>query len=214
MRYKNVIFDLDGTLTDSGEGITGCGRYAFEQLGLSVPDMQELRTMVGPPLAESFARLGVPGSRIEEAVRLFRDKYNNHGGKYQNRVYPGIEDLLGELIRSGCRLYVATSKPETTSRDILEKFRLSSRFEYIAGASPGHSRESKADVLEYLLKITGSSDDCVMVGDTRFDVTGAREKGLPCIGVTWGYGTKEELQTAGAAETVDSPEELLKYLRL
>lgn len=212
MRYKNIFFDLDGTLTDSGEGIMNSAIFAFEQLGVDVPDVQDLRKVVGPPLGTSFALLGVPDEQIEEAIRLYRDKYNNHGGKYQNHVYPGIEGMLKALQSHGFELYVATSKPENLAREILKNFRLDSYFEYIAGATIDHSRESKGDVLKYLLGMTGSPADTVMVGDTIFDVAGAHEQNIPCIGVSWGYGDKEDMQGAGAEYIADSPEELLTYL--
>lgn len=210
--YKNVIFDLDGTLTDSGEGIMDSGKYALRQLGIPVPGEQILRKMVGPPLAVSFAYFGVPEDRIEDAIRLYRDKYINQGGKYRNKVYPGIEAVLCQLKSDGCSLFVATSKPEALAREILIRFGLGSYFEYIAGASPGHSRESKGDVLGYLLDITGKNEPSVMVGDTRFDVAGAHEKNLACVGVTWGYGTREELFCAGADKIIDTPDELPEYL--
>ncbi len=213
MRYKNILFDLDGTLTDSGEGIMNSGRYAFEQLKIEVPDVQELRKMVGPPLGTAFAFLGVPEEKIEEAIRLYRDHYNNQGGKYQNKVYPGIEEMLRTLQASGCKLYVATSKPETLAKEILEKFKLDVFFEYIAGATFDHSRESKGDVLRYLLEMTGNSENTVMVGDTNFDVIGSRQQNIPCIGVAWVYGAKEDMQAAGAEKIVESPEELLVYLK-
>lgn len=213
MRYKHILFDLDGTLTDSGEGIMNSGRYAFEQLGIPAPDEQGLRKMVGPPLGVSFSRLGVPKEQVEEAIRLYRDRYNNHGGKYQNKVYPGIEEMLQTLKSSGCILYVATSKPEGLAKEILEGFRLASYFEYIAGATLDHSRESKGDVLKYLLGIIGISSDTLMVGDTDYDVTGAHERNIPCAGVSWGYGEKEDLQSADAEIIVDSAEELIAFIR-
>ena len=123
MRYQSVIFDLDGTLTDSGEGIMNSAEYAFEQLGIAVPDRQDLRKIVGPPLTYSFPLFGVPEDQVVEAIRLYRDQYNNRGGKYQNHVYPGIEEMLSQLKQAGCRLFVATSKPEPLAREILEALR-------------------------------------------------------------------------------------------
>ena len=213
MKYQYILFDLDGTLTDSGEGIMNSGRYALEQLGLVIPEEAQLRKMVGPPLRTSFPLFGVPEDQVEEAIRLYRDRYNHQGGKYQNSVYPGIETLLGELYASGCKLYVATSKPENLAREILRHFQLDRFFEYIAGATEDHARETKSDVLKYLLEITQNTESTVMVGDTKYDVTGAQEQGLPCIGVSWGYGTAGELRSAGAAALVDTPEELLDCLK-
>lgn len=164
--------------------------------------------MVGPPLTLSFPLLGVPENQVDEAVRLYRENYNNRGGKYQNKVYPGIEEMLQKLQTKGCRLFVATSKPEALAKEILEGFKLDSYFEYIAGATLDRSRETKGDVLKYLLGITGNRENTVMVGDTHYDVIGAREQNIPCIGVSWGYGTVEEMRDAGAVKVIDSPDEL------
>lgn len=211
MQYPYVFFDLDGTLTDSGEGIANSGQYAFEQLGLPVPDRKEFRKMVGPPLATGFSVLGVPEERIEDAIRLYREHYARLG-KYQNCVYPGIENLLKQLKQFGYRLYVATSKPESLAKEILSEFGLLQYFEYIAGATWDHSRESKDSVLCYLVSLIGTIDGIVMVGDTHYDVIGAHKRGIPCIGVTWGYGLKTELQV-NAEAVISSPEELLPVLR-
>ena len=208
----NIFFDLDGTLTDSGEGIMNSARYAFAQLGRKVPDIQDLRTMVGPPLRTSFARFGVPAEQIDDAIRFYRDQYNNRGGKYQNRVYDGIEQMLELLKSRGYRLFVATSKPEDLAREILGYFHLDGFFEYIAGATMDHVRERKGDVLKYLMHSTENADASVMVGDTVSDVIGAHEQHIPCIGVSWGYGSREELENAGAEFIADSPEELIAFL--
>ncbi len=118
MRYRWVIFDLDGTLTDSGEGIKNSTVYALERLGLPVPADSELRKMVGPPLSVGFSLLGVPEAQIGDAIRFYREQYNDGDGKYQNRVYPGIEDCLKRLRGAGLRLCVGTSKPEPLAREI------------------------------------------------------------------------------------------------
>ena len=212
MRVRNVIFDLDGTLTDSGEGIINSAAYAFLQLGLSVPEKNELRKMVGPPLSVGFSALGVPDAQINEAVRLYRVRYNEGGGKYENRVYDGIEDCLITLKAAGFRLFVGTSKPEPLAREILAGFHLAPYFDYIAGATWDGSLQNKDDVLAYLLSVIGGADGAVMVGDTHYDVTGAHARNLPCIGVTWGYGTREELMNAGADALLDAPEELQAFL--
>lgn len=211
MRFQYVFFDLDGTLTDSGEGITESGLYAFGQLGLTPPDRKEFRKMVGPPLSIGFSLLGVPQERIEEAIQLYREHYNR-SGKYLNHVYPGIEEMLKQLKRSGCRLYVATSKPEQLAKEILSGFELSEYFEFIAGATWDHSREGKDAVLKYLLSLTGSTESTVMVGDTHYDVIGAHKRNIPCAGVTWGYGLRSELEDAEAECIADSSQQLLSYL--
>ena len=212
MRYRNVIFDLDGTLTDSGEGIKNSAKYAFARLGLPVPEDGELRKMVGPPLSVGFSVLGVREEQVSEAVRLYRLRYNEGGGKYENRVYDGVEDCLNALKAAGLKLFVGTSKPEPLAREILSDFHLAPYFDYIAGASWDKSRQNKDDVLAYLLSVVGGADGTVMVGDTHYDVRGAHARGLPCVGVSWGYGTRKELREAGADALIDTPEELLTYL--
>ncbi len=207
---RTVIFDLDGTLTDSGEGIINSAVYALERLGLPVPDRTELRKMIGPPLSIGFALLGVPEDLVDEAVRLYRERYNEGGGKYENRVYDGIEDCLNALKAAGAKLFVGTSKPEPLAREILDRFGLAPYFDYIAGATWDKSRQNKDDVLRYLLEMIGADSGAIMVGDTHYDVRGAHERNLPCVGVTWGYGTREELINADAL--ADTPEELLTIL--
>lgn len=212
-KYMNLFFDLDGTLTDSGEGIMNSAVYALSLLGLPVPDAHELRKMVGPPLSAGFGSLGVPEALIEDAIRLYRENYHGKGGKYQNSVYPGIPEMLQQLKKQSFRLYVATSKPEGLAREIMTHFKLDGYFEYIAGASMDHSRENKDDVLRYLIDTVGGTGESVMIGDTHYDVTGAKNLGLPCIGVTWGYGDAESMLISGAVALADSPSELAELLR-
>lgn len=212
MKYQYILFDLDGTLTDSGEGIMNSGRYALEQLGYEVPDLETLRTMVGPPLDSSFRRFGVPDELIEEAIRQYRVSYIQMGRKYQNSVYPGIEEVLKKLKDLGYKLYVATSKPEELATDILTNFKLNGYFTYIAGATVDHSRKTKSEVLEYVLKMIEDKSKAIMIGDTHYDVVGANAHNLPCVGVSWGYGTVEDMKKAGATTIVTSVEELFNYL--
>lgn len=195
---KTVLFDLDGTLTDSGEGIINCAQMTLERFGLPVPSREEMRVFVGPPLADSFIRHGVPADRATEAVEIFRSRYVPIG-KYENRPYPGIRELLEALKAQGHRLYVATSKPEVTAIEVLEYFDLAKYFDGICGASLDQSRTSKSDVIAFLLENEGTAGNAVMVGDTAFDVTGAAAHGIPTIGVAWGYGTVEDMANAGAA---------------
>ena len=211
MNKKAVLFDLDGTLTDSGEGIINCAILALEHFGLPIPSREEMRVFVGPPLTESFIRHGVPADKAEEAVAVYRSRYIPVG-KFENVPYPGIRELLETLKGKGHRLYVATSKPEGMSVDILNHFDLAKYFTRICGAAMDLSRNSKEAVIAYLLEESGEKDNMVMVGDTRFDVIGARHHGIPCIGVSWGYGKVEEMVEAGAAAIAHSPEELLAFI--
>lgn len=208
---KTILFDLDGTLTDSGEGIINCVQMTLERFGLPVPSREQLRSVVGPPLGDSFVRLGVPKTRVEEAIEIFRSRYNPIG-KYENHPYPGIRALLENLNAQGHRLFVATSKPEVTAREVLEHFDLANYFQGICGASYDETRVSKSDVIAFLMEQNGRAEDAVMVGDTAFDVIGAAAHGIPTIGVAWGYGQAEDMKKAGAAAIAETPEELLELL--
>ena len=204
----NILFDLDGTLTDSGEGIINCAIAALEHFGLPVPERNALRVFVGPPLRDSFPRFGVPVDRVNEAIEVYRKRYVTIG-KYENFPYPGIREMLEKLMARGHRLYVATSKPEYMAIEILEHFGLAQYFELICGATPDDSRSKKEDVIAYLLGIIGPGG--IMVGDTIFDVVGAKENNLIPISVTWGYGDVVEMEKAGAI-IVTTPEDLLKRI--
>ena len=209
---KTVLFDLDGTLTDSGEGIINCAKLALETLGLPIPSYTEMRTFVGPPLSESFQRYGVPADKVEEAIRVYRSRYVPTG-KFENTPYPGIRELLETLKAEGCTLYVATSKPETMSVTILERFGLAPYFTRICGASTDSSRSTKDAVIAYLLEQSEAKEDMVMVGDTKYDILGAKAHGIPAIGVSWGYGSVAEMRDAGAVGIADTMEELLTLIR-
>lgn len=202
-----ILFDLDGTLTDSGEGITKCAQLALDHFGISVEDRTQLRCFVGPPLRERFPQFGVPEDRVEEAITVFRSRYLTVG-KFENVPYDGIQPLLQTLKERGHRLYVATSKPESTAVEILNKFELSPYFTRICGASMDSGRDSKEAVIAYLLELEGRAQKTVMVGDTAFDVIGAAAHQIPTIGVSWGYGDMDEMLAAGACAIAHTPEEL------
>ena len=211
MNQKSILFDLDGTLTDSGEGIINCATLALKHFGLPVPDQKAMGVFVGPPLRDTFLKFGVRPEQVEEALTVYRSRYTTVG-KFENTPYPGIRELLEKLTADGHRLYVATSKPETVSVEILEHFDLSRYFQEIAGATFSKERETKADVIAYLLKKIPAGTPCLMVGDTQFDVLGAAAHGIATIGVSWGYGSTDSLRNAGAAAIADTPEELYRLL--
>ena len=208
---KSILFDLDGTLTDSGEGIMNCATLALNHFGLPVPDRQTLRVFVGPPLDETFIRFGVPADRTDEAIAVYRSRYTTVG-KFENVPYPGVEQLLQKLREKGYRLFVATSKPEGMSVEILEKFGLAQYFELICGATLDGSRSKKADIITYLLERAGGADNAIMVGDTAYDIIGANAHGIPGIGVSWGYGTVADMEAAGAAAIAHTMDELFSLL--
>ena len=211
MKYTSILFDLDGTLTDSGEGIINCAILALNHFGCPIPSRDALRVFVGPPLRDSFIRHGVPEDKAEEAIAIYRSRYIPIG-KYENTPYPGIREMLEELNRLGYKLYVATSKPEGMSRDILNHFGLAKYFTAICGATMDASRSSKEAVIAYLLESTGEAGSMVMVGDTKFDIIGAAEHNIPAIGVSWGYGQVAEMEAAGACAIAHDAQELLALL--
>lgn len=208
---KAILFDLDGTLTDSGEGITKCAELALRHFGLPIPTPAEMRTFVGPPLRETFVKFGVREEDVEEAIRVYRSRYSTVG-KFENFPYPGIRQLLEKLKADGHRLFVATSKPEDMSVEILDKFELSRYFEIIAGATRDKGRDSKAAVIAYLLQKVGNISNTVMIGDTSFDVIGAAAHHIPTIGVSWGYGQVTDMEKAGAIAIANNTDELYELI--
>ena len=212
MQGRTIIFDLDGTLTDSGEGIMNCAEYALGHFGIQVSNRQELRAFVGPPLNQTFIRFGIPAEQTDEAISVYRSRYTTLG-KFENVPYDGVPELLQKLQEQGNRLFVATSKPEKLTLEIMEKFELDRYFERICGASLDSSRSSKESVIAYLQQLSGPMQNPIMVGDTVYDVLGAKVHGIPAIGVSWGYGSTEEMLQAGATAIADTPDQLLALLK-
>lgn len=208
---RSIFFDLDGTLTDSGEGIINCATLALNHFGLPVPDRETMRVFVGPPLDETFIKFGVPADKTDEAIAVYRSRYVPIG-KFENKPYPGVADLLQRLQNQGHRLFVATSKPEGMSVEILEKFGLAKHFEMICGATLDGSRSKKADIIAYLLQRAGGTENAIMVGDTAYDVIGAKAHGIPAVGVSWGYGMTVDMEAAGAAAIAHTMDELYSIL--
>lgn len=217
MRRDYLLFDLDGTLTDSGEGIINSVIYALEAYGIHEEDRDALRSFVGPPLVESLTtRYGFTPEKADEAVEKYREYFTDKG-MFENRVYEGIPQMLERLQAAGKTLLVATSKPTVYSVEILEHFGLAKYFTDIQGSCLDGTRMSKAEVVRFCLEVNGITDTsrAVMVGDRKYDVCGARQNGLDTVGVLYGYGKRQELLDAGAwkiAETVADLEELLLAL--
>lgn len=212
--YKAIFFDLDGTLTESGEGITKSVQYALEKLGKPEEDLDKLRVFIGPPLMEQFMKYAdVDETEARRAVEYYRERYAVKG-IFENRPYDGVENLLRELKGRGYILAVASSKPEYYVTKILDYFNLSSYFEVVVGSEMNGARTSKTEVIEEALKRLNMSDrrkEVLMVGDKEHDVLGARTAGLDCVAVGYGYGTKEELTAAQPLKIVASIEELLCF---
>jgi phosphoglycolate phosphatase len=212
--YKAILFDLDGTLTESGDGITRSVQYALEKIGKPEPDVEALQVFVGPPLLEQFMRYAdVDEETGKKAVEYYRERYSVTG-IYENRLYPGVEKMLSELKQKGYRLAIASSKPEYYILQILDYFRIYEYFDVIVGSEMNGGRTRKSEVIEEalrLLKLENHRDQVVMVGDKEHDVLGAREAGVSCIAVTYGYGTEEELDAAEPMAKADSTESLIHF---
>lgn len=212
MKYKYVLFDLDGTITDSAAGITNSVAYALNKLGAPVPPYSELLKFIGPPLFPAFRDFcGFDDEKAKSAVTFYREYYPEKG-IFECRLYDGIVSVLDALCKNGIKLILATSKPEVFAKQITEHFGLNKYFYYIAGATFDKSRSEKSQVISYALsacRITDKSS-AVMVGDRYHDITGAHENGIKSIGVLYGFGNREELQHSGADYIAKTPEEILK----
>lgn len=213
--YNPILFDLDGTLTDPGEGIRNSVAHALNYYGIQM-SAAELNRFIGPPLAEGFREFcGFSAGQAAEAVERYREYYREKG-MLENRVYDGIPELLSRLREAGKILAVATSKPEVFARQILEHFHMDGYFDHIVGSCLDGTRTKKGEVIAEVFHRLGHTGPdkgaCVMVGDRLHDIQGARENGLNSIGVTFGYGSLEELQQAGATHIAPSFEELARLL--
>lgn len=207
--YDAVIFDLDGTLTDSKTGIFGCARYALEKMGLPVPPEATLRRFLGPPLAESYMTYcGMTEEQAAYATELYRERYIPIGWK-ENSVYPRIRALLDALKRRGTYLAVATGKPEHTSVDILRYFGLLEYFDAVAGPTP---QDLHADKAQLIRRVLPSGKNAVMVGDTAGDVKGARDAGIASVAALYGYGEDGEVMAQGPDHAVETTQELCDLL--
>lgn len=212
--YDVILFDLDGTLTDSSPGIINSIIYALDKYGISLEDTAVLRKFLGPPLHESFkAFCGFDENKAMEAVGFYREYFSTKG-IFENEVYEGIASLLQSLSERGKRLILATSKPQLFTDKIMEHFDLTQYFECIAGSNMDGTRSKKADVISYALQQCDVTDKSktVMIGDRAQDIIGAKSVGIDAIGVEYGYGDYEELNDAGANYIVKTVDELKRYL--
>lgn len=212
--YEYVLFDLDGTLTDPGLGITNSVAYALKRWNIEVEDRKVLYKFIGPPLQDSFAEYyGFSADDAQHAVDVYRE-YFREKGLFENEVYPGMEEMLKALREQGKTLVVATSKPEEFAIRILKHFQLDGYFTVIAGATMDSSRNKKGDVIAYALKEAGVTElsKAVMIGDREHDIIGAKQNGLDSIGVLFGYGNREELKDAGATYIAPTVEDILKFI--
>ena len=201
--YSNILFDFDGTVYDTVEGITKCVRYALRKRGLDA-ELEELRCFAGPPLADMFAaRFALAPEDALQAVRDFRERYAPIG-VFESRPFPEIRGLVERLHAAGKKLGVATSKPEDMARLLLEKEGLLPFFDAVCGSRRNKGDDAKWQVVARAMETLGATpEETVLVGDTKYDVAGAKRIGLPCIGVRWGYAGPGELEAAGADAIAD-----------
>ncbi len=213
MKYKNIIFDLDGTVTDSKPGIVKGVQYALHCYGVDEPDLDKLTSFVGPPLYKSFMNyLGCSEDEAKEVVDCYREYYAETG-LYENALYDGIEALLYKLKEKGYRLLIASSKPRIYVKRILSYFRVMRYFDIVEGSELDSKRTDKAELLSYVLaKWDLKADECVMVGDRKHDILGAKANGMDSIAVGYGYGSEDELSKAGPTYFFSTIEELEKQL--
>lgn len=211
--YKVVLFDLDGTLTDPGLGITNSVAYALRHYGIEAENRESLYPFIGPPLADSFIKYySFTPEKAMEAISVYREYFRDKG-LYENEVYEGVRELLTEIKASGRKIVLATSKPEEFSVRILEHFDLMKYFDVVAGASMDEKRNKKGDVIAYAMEKGGfSKEGAVMIGDREHDIFGAKENGLDSIGVLYGYGDRAELLNAGADYIAETVEDIMRYL--
>ena len=211
----NILFDLDGTLTDPYEGITNCIVQALEELGKAPPPPVSLKWCIGPPLMESFARLleTDDDARVREAVAIYRKRFGSVG-LFENEFYDGIPAILHHLQEEGHTLFVATSKPRVYADRIVHRFGLGPYFKRVYGSELDGKHSTKPSLLAHVLQRESiPASDAVMVGDREHDMIGARDNGMPGVGVLWGYGTREELIASGARHCARTPQELSTILK-
>lgn len=214
MKYEYILFDLDGTLTDSAIGITNSVIYALKKYDIKVDNRNELNKFVGPPLSDSFeSYYGFSQKEAKTAVEYYREYYREKG-MFENSVYDGIEYLLKTLKYNNKTLVVATSKPQVFAQQILEKFNIARYFAYIAGSNLDGTRVKKDEVIQYALESCNITNlpKIIMIGDREHDINGAKKVGIDSIGVLYGYGDRDELEKAGADFIVNTISDIEKML--
>ena len=213
MKYKYLFFDLDGTLSNTLEGVTNAAVYTFEKLGEPLSDKSVVRSFIGPPLQYSFEVLcGYPKEKADTAIEYFREYYEKSGWR-ECELFDGIRELLAELKSAGYKLAVATSKSEIFARPLLDMLGVGEFFDFVAGSDDSIGRSSKSDVISYALDtLSISASDALMIGDTKFDIEGANQVGLDSLGVLYGFGSRESLEREGAKYISENVYELKKLL--
>lgn len=213
MKQKVILFDLDGTITDPKIGITKSFQYALQHFGIQVDNLDALEPVIGPPLKKSFSEFyHLPEEQIEGAIEKYRERFSTVG-LYENEIYDGMENLLKELNEAGYTLEIASSKPTVFVEKICEHFKIKQYFTHIVGSFLDGRRGEKEEVVEEAIRLSKATPDhIIMVGDRIYDVIGAHKKGIAVIGVSYGYGGRQELEEAGADVIVDTVAQLREEL--
>ncbi|NLK76377.1 MAG: HAD hydrolase-like protein [Clostridiales bacterium] len=214
MKKNIILFDLDGTLLNTEEGISKCVRYALEKFGIQEENQKKIRRFIGPPLFDSFQReYGFSEEDSWKAVAYYRERYDDIG-VWECKLYPQVEETLQKLSEQGYRIGVASSKPEKFCPLLMKHFGIDKYFEVIGGATSDGKAGSKAAVLEDVLKRFGVTDknEVVLIGDTRYDALGAKEVGIDCIGITYGFEQDMDSMREAGAHICDTLEEVMAYL--
>lgn len=215
-KYTTALFDLDGTLVDSGIGVTNSVKYALEKFGIIANDRESLFKFIGPPLTVSFSSFcGFDEEKTTLAIKYYREYYKDKG-IFECTLYDGVVELLEKLKKRGYKIGLATSKPDIFAHRVLENKEIYKYFDFFASASADEkTRASKEAVIEYALEICPerNREKIIMIGDRHFDINGAKAYGLPSVGVLYGYGSREELATAGADYIIDTPSDILNILQ-
>ncbi len=213
MSIKSVIFDLDGTIVNSGKGIALSAQYALDKMGVPHGELQEFYRFIGPPLIDSFCRYyGMSVKEAELAIAYYRERYSVKG-VYENTPYEGIEELLAALKKSGYKLYIGSSKPLEFVKEILHQHGFYHYFDFLATATMDRSRDKKEQVLRYLIDQTGISPaETVMVGDRCHDIEGAHFFGIKTIAVLFGFGSRAEFEEYKADFIAESPADILNFI--
>ena len=213
--YKHILFDLDGTLTDPAEGITKCIAYALESKGIHTADLNSLKPLIGPPLKDSFIHtFGFGESEAIACVEKYRERFSTIG-LYENILFDRIPELLALLKTKGYNIYLATSKPEIFAHKILQHFAINTYFDFAGGSALDDSRPTKTSVIQYVMeqaKLT-SPQDCLMIGDRKHDLIGARETGMDAVGVLYGYGSQTELEQEDPTYLLATVTDLMEFFR-
>ena len=214
MRYKDILFDLDGTVTDSCEGVINSVIYSLNKFGIEVVDRKPLYQFIGPPLRDSYNKyFGFEGKELEDVVSCYREYYEDKG-IFENRFYSGIIELLDELNKKGFGVHLATSKPEVFARRIMKHFDTEKYFKSITGSNLDGSNEGKDEIIAIAIDKNNLTDldNVVMIGDRKYDVFGAKKVGLDSIGILYGYGSRKEFEDAGATYIIEDVEKLKAFL--